>query len=364
VTSPAAFGLVGGGWRAQYFLQLAARLPEQLRVAGVVVRRPELAEAVAKRWQVPVYLTVSALVGHEHPTFVLSGVPRSANPDVVATLVDRGVPVLSETPPAADLDQLRGLWDRVGGDRLVQVAEQYPRYPGHAARRELVRRGLVGEPTSVQVSSTHDYHAMAIIRSILDVSFAPCAVSASRFVAPLLDPLSREGWTDDTTPKKATTTLATIDFGGERMGLYDFTDNQWHNQLRSRRIVIRGSAGEIDGDHVVRLVGPRNLVRSPLVRHQLGYDLDLDGYDTDRLTFEGQVVYQNAFLGARLADEEIALTTLLTAMAVWCADEGPPPYPLAQGCQDHLISLAVVESATAGRVITTDEEPWHQSVSS
>ena len=37
---------------------------------------------------------------------------------------------------------------------------------------------------------------------------------ASRFTAPLVDPLSRTGWTGDDNPKEAATTLATMDFGG------------------------------------------------------------------------------------------------------------------------------------------------------
>ena len=55
-------------------------------------------------------------------------------------LVESGVHVLSETPPAPDLDGLRKLWVQVGGRDLVQVAEQYLLMPGHAARRELVTR--------------------------------------------------------------------------------------------------------------------------------------------------------------------------------------------------------------------------------
>ena len=81
-------------------------------------------------------------------------------------------------------------------------------------------------------------------------------MQAQRFTAPLVDPLNRDGWTDDDEPKPAGTTLATLDLGDGRSGLYDFTDGQWHNQLRFRRVLIRGSHGEISGDEVIRLVAP------------------------------------------------------------------------------------------------------------
>jgi predicted dehydrogenase len=174
---------------------------------------------------------------------------------VVARLVESGVKVLAETPPAPDEAGLRALWEQVGARRMVQVAEQYLLMPGHAARREIVARGVIGRPTSVQVSSTHGYHAVSMIRGLLGVGFEPVRVVASRFTAPLVDPLTRFGWTGDEEPKDAATTLATLDFGGGRSGLYDFTDNQWHNRLRLRRIVIRGSHGEIADDTVVRWAG-------------------------------------------------------------------------------------------------------------
>jgi hypothetical protein len=142
------------------------------------------------------------------------------------------------------------------------------------------------------------------------------------------------------------------------MGLYDFTDNQWHNQLRSRRIVIRGSAGEIEDDEVVRLVGPRTIVRSPLVRRQTGYDLDLDAFDTDHISLGDIILYRNPFPGSRFNDEDIAISSMLTAMAAWCRDEGEPPYPLAEGCQDHLVSLAIEGSASSGAPVTTSVEAW------
>jgi predicted dehydrogenase len=305
-------------------------------------------------------LSAEELVRKTRPDFVMTAVPTSVNPQVVTALVELGTHVLCETPPATDAAGLRELWDAVGARQLVQVAEQYLLYPGHTARRELVRRGLLGEPTSVQVSSTHGYHAVSMIRGLLGVGFDPVKVLASTFTAPLVDPLTRMGWTDEASPKAAKTVLATLDFGG-RSGLYDFTDNQWHNQLRARRIVVRGSHGEIVDDAVVRLAGARTIVRSVLVRSQLGYDLNLDGFDTEHISLGDEVVYRNPFLGCRLMDEEIAIATLLCATGAWARDEGAPPYPLAEGCQDHLISLAIDEAADTGANTVTGLERWSTS---
>ena len=229
--------------------------------------------------------------------------------------------------------------------------------PGHAARLAVVKEGIVGEPTSVQVSSTHLYHAVSMIRRLLGVGFEPAVVSARSFTAPLADPLTPDGWTGDSTPKDASTTLATLDFGG-RMGLYDFTDNQWWNPLRTRRIVVRGSLGELVDDHVVRLVDPTTPVESQLVRRQTGIDLNLEGFDLDHISFDGRVVYRNPFLGERLSEDDIGVAALLERTGAWARGEGPEPYPLAEGLQDHLISLAIEESLATGRDVTTTTEAW------
>jgi predicted dehydrogenase len=356
MTKISRIGVVGAGWRAQYFLRLAKLLPERFEVVGLVGHRREVAEQAAARWGVPALGSLTELAARK-PDFLVSAVSWASAPLVTDEAVRLGVPVLTETPPAADLDGLRRLWQAVGASGLVQVAEQYSLMPSHASRLALARSGAIGRVTSVQISSTHGYHAAALMRAFLGVGFAPALVNAQQFVAPLINPLVRDAWTEDDEPKDATTTIATLDFGGA-MGLYDFTDNQWHNQLRSRRILVRGSAGEIEDDEVVRLTAPRTIVRSPLVRRQTGYDLDLDAFDTDHISLGDKILYRNPFPTLRFNDEDIAISSMLVAMAAWCADEAEPPYPLADGCQDHLISLAMDEAARTGKPVATGVEAW------
>jgi predicted dehydrogenase len=350
-------GIVGNGWRAQFFHRIAAALPDEFVIAGVVVRSAETADRVRAAWAVPTYSSITDLIAAQHPDYVISCGPREVNVDVMATCVELRMPVLCETPPASDLAGLRALWQRIGDARLVQVAEQYLLMPGHAARRTLIEDGVIGQPTSVQVSSTHLYHAVSMIRGLLGVGFKPGVIRAQQFVAPLVDPLGQKGWTDDDDPKPVATTIATIDFG-DAMGLYDFTDNQWHNQLRSRRLVIRGSLGEISNDEVVRLAEPQTFIHSPIVRRQIGYDLDLDGYDTDHLSFEGRILWRNPFPGARFSDEELAIATMMRRTAAWARDDAEAPYPLAEACQDHLIGLAIGASAATGEPTFTLREAW------
>jgi predicted dehydrogenase len=351
------FGIIGSGWRAEFFLRLARMAPEHFRAAGVVTRSAERGEEVTSRWAVPAYRSAADLLGAQRPDFVIVSVPWAVTPDATRELVALGARVLAETPPAPDLPGLRSLWADVGSTDLVQVAEQYLLMPGHAARLAVVRDGLIGAPTSVQVSSTHLYHAVSMIRGLLGVGFEPAVVSARAFAAPLVDPLTPDGLTGDETAKDLSTTLATIDFGG-RMGLYDFTDNQWWNPLRARRIVVRGSAGELVDDRIVRMLDAVTPVESHLVRRQTGIDLNLEGFDLDHVSIDGRVLWRNPFGGARLSEDDIGVAALLAATGAWARGTGPAPYPLADGLQDHLISLAIGESLATGRDVTTTREPW------
>ena len=237
-----------------------------------------------------------------------------------------------------------------GGSGLVQVAEQYLLMPGHAARLAMVREGVIGEATSVQISSTHLYHAVSMIRGLLGVGFEPAGCRPGR---------SPRRWPTRSAPTagpathaaRTSTTLATLDFGG-RMGLYDFTDNQWWNPLRSRRIVVRGSLGELVDDRVVRLVDPETPVESHLVRRQTGIDLNLEGVELDHISFDGRVVYRNAFTGTRLSEDDIAVAACwgepvrgraagAPSPTRWPRPAGPPDQPGDRGgggdrhCGDH-----------------------------
>ena len=170
--------------------------------------------------------------------------------------------------------------------------------------------------------------------------------------------MSRAGWTDDEEAHPTTTTIATLDFRDGRSGVYDFTEQQTRNQLRFRRLTVRGSAGELHDDEVVRMTGPRTLVQTPLIRRQTGYDLDLIGYDTEHISFGSEVLYRNPYPDRRWMDEEIAMATLLERTASWVRGDGPEPYPLAEGAQDQRLALAIEESADGDTTVTTACEAW------
>jgi predicted dehydrogenase len=265
---------------------------------------------------------------------------------------------LVETPPAADVPLLEALWRDVGASGLVQVAEQYLRMPGHAARLALVRGGLIGQPTSVEVASTHGYHAVAMMRGLLGVGIGPVAVTARKFDAPLLDPLGPDGWRTPDQPVGRETTVGVLGFGPSQTGVYNFVANQWWNPLRPPRLVVRGERGEICDYSAVRWVDGHGPVASKIIARRSGIDLNLEGNALESLQFDGQVLYRNHWAASRMSEDDVAVASQLAAMAAWTRGEAPPPYPLAHGCHDHAVALAIERSAATGQDVQVMPGPW------
>ncbi|MEW1956819.1 Gfo/Idh/MocA family oxidoreductase [Kineococcus sp. NPDC059986] len=359
--APLRLGVVGTGFRTGLFLDLAARVPHLVEVTGVLGRSHASAEAAVAGRGVRAADDLTGLLGTS-PELVLVAVPVAAAPAVVTELVAHGARVLTETPPAPDLDGLRALWAAVGATGRVQVAEQYLLFPHTAARLQVARDGLLGDVTSVQVSSTQTYHATSVLRGFLGVGAQTARVVATATTTPLADPVARPGWTGDPAPRPQTTTVATVDFGDGRTGLYDFTQTQTRNPLRTRRLVVRGSLGELVEDRVVRLADATTVLTSSLERRQTGHQQDVQGLDLDQISFEGRVVFRNPFVGSRLSDEEVALATLLVQARDWARGAGPEPYALAAAAQDHLLGLAITEAARTGQPVTTTREAWADAV--
>ena len=226
------YAIIGNGRRSSVFIRMAYLMPERFELVGVVTRRAEAGAALERDWGVDTYRTIDDLLVAERPDFVVLSVPWRVTPELTRQLVHAKVRVLAETPPAPDLDGLRSLWADVGASGLVQVAEQYALMPLHAARLQIARSGLIGTPTSVQVSSTHLYHVVSIVRLFLGVTHEPATVFSQKFRSRLVDPMTPAGWTHDLAERSTESILSTIDFGDSGVGVYDFTDNQWWNPLR------------------------------------------------------------------------------------------------------------------------------------
>ncbi len=286
-------------------------------------------------------------------------VPWAVTPTLLRELSERGVPVLTETPPAPDVDGLRALKPLADAGARIQVAEQYQFQPLHAARLTLAASGRLGTVSEAQLSVAHGYHGIDLMRRFLDLDDDAPAIIRGDALHVAHRGRTRPGRParPPTRPSSSVQTIAWFDFG-DRLGVMDFADEQYFSWVRSLRLLVRGDRGEID-DHTVRYVED---VTTPIT-------LQLDCVMTPGRPAISRATTSRASPAApsgctatrsapaRLSDDEIAVATTLARMYQWL-DGGPAICSLAHGAQDHYLTLLMDQAAESGQPVRVPGHIW------
>ena len=193
MSTPIQFGIVGNAWRAEFYMRIARLCPEQFTVTGITARDEARRTELEQQWSVPAYPDAATMLRHTSPAFVVTSVPWAVNPDIIQLLAERDMPILSETPPAPDIETLKEVWELNRQGARIQVAEQYHLQPLHAARLAIARTGLLGDISQAQVSAAHGYHGISLMRRLLGLTFEEVTISGHQFTASLVAGPTRAG---------------------------------------------------------------------------------------------------------------------------------------------------------------------------
>jgi hypothetical protein len=335
---------------------VARELPAQFHVAGVVVRDQAKRDTVRERFGVATHRSLDDLLRAEDLRFVLAAVPWAVTPVIVCDLAERGVPVLAETPPAPDLESLNALVQRVGPAAKIQVAEQYLFQPLNAARAAVAASGVLGTVRLAEVSLAHGYHGMSLLRRLLGLSFEDATITAREFTAPIVVGPGREGPPTEEKLVSSTQVIAQLDFG-DRLGVYDFTGDQYFSWIRSPRLLVRGDRGEINNAEVRYLADYQTPVVFTFQRQDAGQDGNLEGYYHKGILGGSSWLYRNPLAPGRLSDDEIAVGTCLLHMDRYVSG-GPSFYSLPEAAQDHYLGLMIEAALRRGSPVTTTPQSW------
>lgn len=346
------YAVVGRGWRAQFFVRAAKKLPERFELTGVLCRTQEKAEAFAREHGVKAYWNMDDLLA-DQPDFVVSSVNRAGMADMAMQLLERGMHVLSETPLADDEETLKKLLDtqRRSG-KLLEMAEQYFLYPSHQARRTLIEKGLLGDVQSVWMSMMHDYHGISMLRDYLGGETGSVTIAARHMRMPIIKTGARGGYLTGGEESEEYRVFAQLDYGDGRMGLYDFAGTQYHSAIRSSHLRILGTHGEIFDDEVRWLRPGNRPAKARLVKHADEITGTLRAID-----FDGARVYENPFrTDVAMTEDEIAVCHVLERMAQAVAG-GAPHYPYAY--RDSYLSMKMRAAAEKNETVTCDALAWN-----
>ena len=160
------YGIVGAGWRSEFYLRIAALIPETFKVSGIYIRNNQKREEFSEKYNIPIFDTLGKLLQTDY-NFIVSCVSKTDICDTVKELCSKNVPVLTETPVGTSLDEIDDFFSEIKPDWRVQAAEQFHFQPRNAAIKSIIENGFLGEIQQVQLSCCHDYHAASLIRFFL-----------------------------------------------------------------------------------------------------------------------------------------------------------------------------------------------------
>lgn len=331
------YGIVGAGWRSEFYLRIAALMPDSFKVSGIYIRNTQKQKEFASKYNVNICSSLEELLKTDYD-FIVSCVNKTGICDTVRELAGKNIPLLTETPIGTSLKEIDDFLYEIKPDWRVQVAEQFHFMPRNAAIKRVIESGILGEITQVQLSCCHDYHAASLIRFFLGTGNE--IPEASSFTLP--DKVnrynSRAGLLSEPETVTAEEKFVVLRFK-EKTAIYDFNYEQYFSDIRRSRILIRGTNGEILNDECTYLkYGFPHSFR--LQRNSYGANESLDGFTLVNITAEGKVLYENPFKSARLSDEEIAIATCLLKMKKYL-ETGIPFYSLKEAALDSKIFLSV-----------------------
>ena len=297
------FVIIGGGWRAEFYLRIAKSLPEQFKVSGICVRNPERAQYILENYSVKVVSSVEELL-KEPFDFVVNCINKEDISDLSLELADRGYFVLSETPVIKDLESGHAY-------EKIQVAEQFHLKGTYQAMKKIIDSGLIGEVNHINISVAHDYHAMSLVRFFLHDYEKPQLLYGHDFEDKMLHTNGRIGVLPEKKLESTTQTMRVYQFCNATV-VYDYNIEQYFSPIRRDRLLIRGTRGEIENNCVRYFNAENQPVSSEIKVTTAGL---LDGFYLNNITFDDKVLFDFPFQHARLSEEEIAIAQCLLDMS-------------------------------------------------
>jgi len=353
------FGLYGSGWRSEFFLRVAKLLPKQFCINGVITTNPEKAAYFKQAFGVPCYQTLDDYLKEHTPLFIVESVNKGVSAEITMSIVNKGIPVLMETPAGKDISTMVELFKAVTKGAKIQIAEQYPFHPLHMARQNIITSGKLGSVQHAQVSFSHGYHGIALIRKFLGLSFEHVEISATSFSVSGASGVSREGAPTEDKIHEHVQTVATLKFENKKTALYNFEMNQHRSWVRSPLIQIKGDRGELFNDTLKYLLDYKTPIETEIRRISLGENQNVEGFGLKGLVAGDTWYYRNPYPDSRLTDDEIAVAMCLEKMAHYVVT-GEAFYSFAQGAQDMYLGMMIEKAATENKVVTTETMPWNQ----
>ncbi|MBO5372656.1 MAG: Gfo/Idh/MocA family oxidoreductase [Lachnospiraceae bacterium] len=348
--------IVGCGWRSQIYFRAIRNLKEHMEIVGVLMHTKQRAEEVAKETGVFATDSFEEAIALK-PDFTILCVPRPVMKEYIIRFMKAQIPVLCETPPGRNVEELNELWqEKLRYNGKVQVAEQYFMQPYYSAVQKIIDNGTLGDVLNVNMSAIHGYHAISIFRKWLGLDCENCTIRGSRFSFPVTKTRDRAGWHETGEIVHPNRDRVELVFENGKTAFFDFDHEQYFSPIRSRSWNIQGLRGEIQNMSVCYLDKYNRPVTEAMHREDDGV-YNIDGWSHMYISFRGERIYENPFSGMRINDDEIAVTDMMMRMKKY-VETGEDFYSLRDGLQDAYLDFSMEEALTTGNIIETQSQNW------
>ena len=359
------FIIVGSGWRSLYYVRIAKALSSKLKLEAMLCRSNEKAEMISNTHHIPTSTSIEECMSLK-PDFVVVAVDKSHIAEVSMEWLEKGFPVLCETPAALDLETLNKLWKmHTKGHKLI-VAEQYTHYPINIVRKKILDRKLISDPDYLYLSLAHEYHGISLIRSFLDLDIdTPFSISGQSFLFPTVETLSRyERFTDGKIASKKRD-LALFTFENKKVCLYDFDSEQYRSPIRNDSYKIQGSNGEILNDTLTYLNNNETVKDSIVIKSHFADNDDtnpnLNHYEViDQISYKDEILYSSPFTDCELSSDETAIAMMLLEMGEYVSG-GKEPYPLSEALQDAYMAILLRQALKDNKKVISEKMIWQNN---
>ncbi|MBQ9300177.1 MAG: Gfo/Idh/MocA family oxidoreductase, partial [Clostridia bacterium] len=239
------FALVGSGWRAAFYARIAKKMPDMFQLAGTWVHSCEKSWEWQRQYGGAIASQPEDLL-KEQPDFLVVALNKQYAFPYIMVLLKTDIPLLLETPPAVQPQQLMKLWDAAKNRAApVLVAEQYPDQPYFKAWKRVVDMGQIGAVSDLSISMVHGYHAMALIRAFLGVHGENVRITGSQYHFSVRKTGDRRGLILQGELHEPPRDRAALVFDSGKTAFYDFCGEQYHSAIRFSHFGVQGQQGEI-----------------------------------------------------------------------------------------------------------------------
>ena len=343
--------IVGSGYRAKFYARIAKTYPA-LFSALFLCRSEEKAALMQYETGVPAVCSTEEAAAFR-PDFIVIAVNKTSITDVSIEWVNRGYPVLMETPAGMTREQLLQLWNLSQNSARIAVAEQYHRYPDMIAGLQAVSEGRIGTPGSAYLSLAHDYHGMSLLRRMLLTEGESYSIRGERTMYPVTETDSRTGPLPGNPVRERARDLVWVSFDSGKKALYDFSGVQYHSFIRSRHVLVRGDRGEWC-DAVLYCLDNRG---QP-VREELRPVIPERYKELDTALLRDARRVPRAGLSMDNLQDEFAMASMLYDMKDFL-ENGTEVYPLREALEDAYFRILMEEAlAEPWKEVRAGKMPW------